>query len=302
VPHEIALEASKNISAPKTDNQDDQILGFFDPHKLGFRNPAPRSDGYPKIAFLCGYVPGFRSVKCPENSTILVPADSDIVVQMHYSRSGKQEEDSSRIGIWFDRDSENGESQRKRNLQMIYLSGDFAVVPPGVEDFRVTANYTLPHDAELVLCSPHVHQLARWVEIVLYEPNIPNPKLLIRIPRWDFNWQAAYYASPPIPIAAGTRIQATASYDNTSNNPLNPFDPPHPAWHAENSVDEMLLPMLSFSSSEILDPGQHTFGDFLAKLARARFVRRLVEHRYKYLANPDGTLRKSPDFNSVEDE
>jgi hypothetical protein len=64
----------------------------------------------------------------------------------------------------------------------------------------------------------------------------------------------------------------------------------------------MLLPMLSFSSSEILDPGQHTFGEFLAKLARARFVRRLVEHHYKYIANPDGTVSKSPTFNPDTDE
>jgi hypothetical protein len=34
----------------------------------------------------------------------------------------------------------------------------------------------------------------------------------------------------------------------------------------------------------------------------SRFVRRLVEHRYKYLANPDGSLRRSPDFNSRTDE
>ena len=83
---------------------------------------------------------------------------------------------------------------------------------------------------------------------------------------------------------------------------MNPSNPPKPAWHAENSADEMLLPMLSFSSSEILDPGQHTFRDFLAKINRARFVRRLVEHRYKYTANPDGTVSKSPTFNPETDE
>jgi hypothetical protein len=189
-----------------------------------------------------------------------------------------------------------------QNLQIIFLSGNFTVIPKGVNDFRVKAQYTLPHDAELVVCVPHAHHLARWIEINLYEPNQTNPKLLIRVPRWDFNWQAAYYADPPVRLVAGTKLEAIVSYDNTVENPFNPFNPPRPAWHAENTADEMLLPMLSLSSRHVLDPSQASFSEFMSKVSLSRFSRRLVEHRYKYLRNPDGTIVRSPYFNPVTDE
>ena len=302
VPHEIAVEAITTASPLVSDSKDDKVNGFWDPHKMGFRNPVPRPDGYPRMAFLCGYIPGTRAIKSPEDAVILIPSGSDLIVNMHYSRSGKIETDTSRLGIWFEKSNDEGQAEHKRNMQLIYMSGDFVVIPPGVKDFRVKAEYTLPHDSDLVLCIPHAHQLARWIEINLYEPNQPQPKLLVRIPRWDFNWQSAYYAGPPSPLLAGTRIEAIASYDNTNDNPFNSFNPPHPAWHAENTVDEMLLPMLGLSSSHVLDPTQQGFADFVSKVGMSRFVRRLVEHRYKYLANPDGSLRRSPDFNSRTDE
>lgn len=302
VPHELATEASKTIGPPTTYHADDRIGGYYDPHKMGFRNPIPRPDGYPRIAFLSGYIPGSRALRSPKDAAILIPAESDLVVQMHYSRTGKKETDSSRIGIWFDKPAFDGEIAAKRNLQMILLSGDFAVIPAGQSNFLVKAEYTLQHDAEIVACAPHAHQLAQWIEIYLHEPNEPKPKLLIRVPRWDFNWQAMYYADPPIRIVAGTRVEAIASYDNSEKNPFNPFNPPRHAWHAENTSDEMLLPGLSLSCDHVIDPTQSTFFEFVSKLALSRFTRRLVEHRYKYLRNPDGTLKRSPDFNPVTDE
>lgn len=302
IPREIVEDAILKASPLVSDNKDDKINGLFDPHKMGFRIPVPRPDGYPRMAFLCGYIPGTRAIKSPKDSAIFIPSGSDIVVQMHYSRSGKLEIDSSRLGIWFEKPDDKEKAEYQRNLQMIYMSGDFVVIPSGVKDFRVKAEYTLPYDSELVFCLPHAHQLARWIEINLHEPNDVQPKLLLRIPRWDFNWQSTYYAGPTISLKAGTRIEAIASYDNTNDNPFNPFNPPKPAWHAENTVDEMLLPMFGISSDHVLDANQETFRDFVGKLARSKFVRRLVEHRYKYLANPDGGLRISPDFNTETDE
>ena len=269
---------------------DDRAGGFQDPHGIGFRVPAIRADGQPRASFVTGFVPGVQALVAPDDAALVIPAGCDISVQMHYVRTGKLETDSSRVGIWLDR------RPVRRVTSMIYLSGDFAVVPPGVTDFRVKGSYTLPHDAELVGVVPHAHQLARWVELKAHVPGDREPLLLLRVPQWDYNWQSPYDLRKPMRFPAGTRFEAECSYDNSAANPRNPFDPPQNVWHNETIHDEMLLPMFTFVSERPLDPQGDTFRKFFSALVRSRFLRRLVDHRYKYAADPRGAIGVSPDY------
>jgi thiol-disulfide isomerase/thioredoxin len=269
---------------------DDRAGGFQDPHGIGFRVPPVREDGQPRALFVGGFVPGVRAVAAPADAAVVIPAGCDIVVQVHYVRSGKFETDSSRIGIWIEK------QPPRKVMTMIYLSGDFAVVPPGVTDFRVTGSYTLPADADVVGVIPHAHQLARWVEIRAHVPGQERPLLLLRVPQWDYNWQSPYDLKKPMRFPAGTRFEAECSYDNSTANPRNPFDPPQKVWHNETINDEMLLPMFTFVSERPLDPKGDTFRKFYSSVVRSRFLRRLVDHRYKYVADPKGTISVSPDY------
>jgi hypothetical protein len=269
---------------------DDRAGGFQDPHGIGFRVPPVRDDGQPRASFVSGFVPGVRATVAPEDAALGIPAGCDVTVQVHYVRTGRLETDSSRVGIWLER------RPPRKVMNMIYLSGDFAVVPPGVTDFRVTGSYTLPMEAELVGVVPHAHQLARWVEIRAHLPGQEQPLLLLRVPQWDYNWQSAYDLEKPMRFPAGTRFEAECSYDNSSANPRNPFKPPRHVWHNETIDDEMLLPMFTFVSERPLDPKGDTFRKFYASVVRSRFLRRLVDHRYKHVADPQGNVRVSPDY------
>jgi hypothetical protein len=86
------------------------------------------------------------------------------------------------------------------------------------------------------------------------------------------------------------------SYDNSTANPRNPFDPPQNVWHNETINDEMLLPMFTFASERPIDPKGDTFRKFFSTLVRSRFLRRLVDHRYKYVADPNGNIGVSPEY------
>ena len=269
---------------------DDRAGGFQDPHGIGFRVPPIRSDGQPRASFVSGYVPGVRAVVAPADAGVVIPAGCDITVQFHYVRTGKLETDSSRIGLWL-------EKQPPRNvMNMIYLSGDFAVVPPGVSDFRVTGSYTLPQDADLVGVIPHAHQLARWLAIRVHVPGEEQTRLLLRVPQWDYNWQSPYNLGKPVRFPAGTRFDAECSYDNSAANPRNPFDPPQNVWHNETINDEMLLPMFTFASERPLDPKGDSFKKFYSTVVRSRFYRRQVDHRHKYVADAEGNVIVSPDY------
>ena len=291
LPRETVEEAVRDHGGREGfSHPDDRAGGFQDPHGIGFRVPPVRDDGQPRALFVGGFVPGVRATAAPDDAALVIPAGCDIVVQAHYVRTGKLETDSSRVGIWLER------QPPREVMTMIYLSGDFAVVPPGVTDFRVTGSYTLPADADMVGVIPHAHRLARWVEIRAHVPGREQPLLLLRVPQWDYNWQSPYDLAKPMRFPAGTRFEAECSYDNSTANPRNPFDPPQNVWHNETIDDEMLLPMFTFVSERPLDPKGDTFRKFFSTLVRARFLRRMVEHHYKYVADPQGDIGISPDY------
>ena len=67
----------------------------------------------------------------------------------------------------------------------------------------------------------------------------------IRINDWDFDCQNYYYPEYMLHIPAGSTIHAKAVYDNTTNNPDNPNDPPEYVWWGDGTTDEMFfLPIL----------------------------------------------------------
>jgi thiol-disulfide isomerase/thioredoxin len=264
---------------------DDSGGGFWDTHGVGFRVPPAREDGQPRSAFIGGFVPGVRATVAPPGSDVVIPAGCDILTQMHYVRTGKKETDSSRMGLWLAKD------KPRKVLNVVYVSGEFAVVPAGVTDFRVSGSWTIRQDAELVGIVPHAHQLARWIEVRAFEPDAESPLMVLRVPQWDYNWQSAYYLREPRRFAAGTRFEAACSFDNSAGNPRNPFDPPQNVWHNETIHDEMLLPVLSFTSETPLDGTSDSFFRFWASTRRAGFLKRLVEHRYRHVFDADGTVR-----------
>jgi hypothetical protein len=291
LPRETAEQAVRDHGGRAgLSHADDRAGGFWEPHGVGFRVPPIRDDGQPRAAFMSGFVPGVRATVAPADAAIVIPAGCDVVVQGHYVRTGKLETDSSRIGIWLDR------QQPRKVMNMIYVNGDFAVVPQGVTDFRVRGSWTLSKDADMVGVVPHTHQLARWLEIRAHLPGEQQPLLVLRVPQWDYNWQSSYDLKKPRTFPAGTRFEAEVSYDNSAANPRNPFDPPQHVWHNESIHDEMLLPMFAFASEQPLDGKGKTFARFVSWIQRSRFLRRLVDHRYKYMADPQGNVVLSPDY------
>ncbi len=291
LPRETAEEAVRDHGGRDGfGHPDDRAGGFQDSHGIGFRVPPIRDDGQPRASFVGGFVPGVRATVAPGDAAVVIPAGCDIVVQVHYVRTGKRETDSSRVGIWLEK------QPPRKVMNMIYLSGEFAVVPAGVTDFRVRGSYTLPQDADFVSVVPHAHQLARWVELRATLPGEKQQLLVLRVPQWDYNWQLSYELKEPRLFPAGTRFEAEVSYDNSAANPRNPFAPPQPVWHNETIHDEMLLPMFTFASEKPLDAKGESFKTFYSAIVRSRFLRRLVDHRFKFVADPEGNVVPSPDY------
>ena len=71
-----------------------------------------------------------------------------------------------------------------------------------------------------------------------------SKRTLIKIDRWDFNWQDLYDLAEPIALPKGTRIDMVAHFDNSAANPTNPTNPPVTVGWGEQTTDEMCLGFL----------------------------------------------------------
>jgi hypothetical protein len=94
---------------------------------------------------------------------------------------------------------------------------------------------------------PHMHLLGREMKVTATTPDgdiIP----LVHVPDWDFNWQSTYTFKKPIHLPPGSRVDLQARFDNSSNNPLNPHNPPKLVTWGEQTSDEMCIAFLTFTA------------------------------------------------------
>ncbi len=121
------------------------------------------------------------------------------------------------------------------------------VIPPDTV-MKFISRYTLPMDISILTINPHMHLLGKsfWAYAVTQKGDtIP----LIKINKWDFRWQYFYTFKKMIKIPKGATIYAEGIYDNTKNNPNNPFNPPQLVAERNGSMrteDEMFQFIITY--------------------------------------------------------
>lgn len=128
------------------------------------------------------------------------------------------------------------------------------IVPPNtVKKFKTQT--TLPNDISLVSIVPHMHLIGKSYWAYAIKPSgdtIP----LIKINNWDFRWQYFYQFNHLIKMPRGTTIFVEGVFDNTSNNPNNPFSPPKEIRERNGSMrttDEMFQLIVTYVPYQIGD-------------------------------------------------
>jgi hypothetical protein len=179
------------------------------------------------------YAPGSSPDEWPNGYAKLVRAGSDIVLQLHYTAHGHATEDQTSIGLVF---SKERPAKRVLSLQ---LTNDRFLIPPGDPNHRVEVHGSLPNDCLLLSFFPHMHLRGKSFEYNLIVPG-HVPQTLLRIPHYDFYWQLSYRLATPIPLKAGTVLEAIATFDNSKNNPHNP-DPESAVTWGEQTWAEMMV-------------------------------------------------------------
>ncbi len=189
--------------------------------------------GFIPRGFLPGYAPGQKAHFDPDaEAGIILGKGIDIVLQMHYHPTGKEETDQPQIGLYFT------DKKPKRGVNIIGMANNDVYIPAGEKAFKRTDTYKLPVDFRVDNIWGHMHMIGKVVKVWAELPDGKTKDLLL-ISDWDFNWQDTYFYKKPFVLPKGTVVKAEFIWDNTADNPRNPNNPPKRIKWGEGSEDEM---------------------------------------------------------------
>jgi hypothetical protein len=186
------------------------------------------------------WTPGKNILQFPENIGHKLPANSDILIQVHYAPTTAAASDKSSVNLFF-KETPNLRPVKSFGLIHFHLTG-------GPASFRIPANTVrnfyarraVTQDMSVISIYPHAHLLCRNWEA--YATTAAGDTIkLIKIKDWNHNWQGDYTLPNMVKIPAGSTVHAYATYDNTTNNPLNPSNPPKDMALGESTLEEMFV-------------------------------------------------------------
>ncbi|MDY3557652.1 redoxin family protein [Gemmata sp. JC673] len=199
---------------------------------------APRPS-VPAVGILGGWAPGQGGTTFPDGCGILLPKEAELVLQLHYHRTGKVEKDRTKIGFYF------AKKPVEKPWLMLGVGGmSFLESIPANEANHVQKGSAwITADANVHSIMPHMHLIGKSIKITMTPPD-GGPKLLLEIKDWDYNWQEWYWLAKPLSVKAGTRFDVEGVFDNSGKNPNNPNNPPKAVWFGEETTSEMLFGFL----------------------------------------------------------
>ena len=196
--------------------------------------------------FLVGFAPGAPPEVLRPGSAKLLKAGSDLVLQMHYTASGKAGTDKSSIGMIFAK-----EPVSKRVFTTAASTTKFTI-PAGASNHEVSASMTLQEDTELISLLPHMHLRGKSFEYRAVYPT-GETEILLKVPNYRFDWQLWYEFATPKRIPKGTKIEVTGTFDNSANNKFNPDSTKDVKW-GEQSWEEMMMGFFDMAFDANKDP------------------------------------------------
>lgn len=197
------------------------------------------------------YLPGLTMEDYrPVNGGVLVPAGSDLAVDVHYTTNGAAAIDRTRFGFTIAKTPPakefinlgNGEGDDNPVDRRLQDNTKLAIPPFDGNYFGPPADITFKNDAELVWFRPHGHVRAKTARYTLVYPD-GREEIVLDVPHYDFNWQLTYRTSLKIP--KGSRMHVQFTYDNSASNKYNP-DPSKWVYYGGQSWEEMGTPNMGF--------------------------------------------------------
>ena len=187
------------------------------------------------VYYLPGYIP--PSYPASIGGYRLKKNGAFLINNIHYGPSNADVTDSSYINVFF---RKNPVKRPVTETQMgtfgiSKIEPEFVIPPNEIKTFHTEAR--IEKTISLLSVNPHMHLIGKtfWA-FALKQGGDTIP--LIKISKWDFRWQYYYTYPHPVKLEAGTVIHVYGTFDNTAQNPFNPYSPPQTITNG-NGVESM---------------------------------------------------------------
>jgi len=193
-------------------------------------------------ASIAGYAPGNNISLSPEGVGGLLKAGSTLNLQMHYTTSGKEQTDTTEIGVYFYPEGYVPDERMSGGVGNAFS----LAIPAQAKDHEMELLTYIPEEAEIYSLMPHMHFRGKRMKFTAVYPD-GSEELIVSIPAYSFNWQLAHELEEPLRVPAGTKIVAVGAFDNSSQNGFNP-DPNSEINWGEQSWEEMFMGFYSWKN------------------------------------------------------
>ena len=182
---------------------------------------------------LGAYAPGNAINTYPENSGFPLKAGGGLMLQMHYTVTGKEAVDASEIGLYL-------WDEPPARPVLGGSAADLKIhIPPFTAGHEMIATKKFRKDVYLSMLGPHMHYRGYDANFKLIFPDGREQEIL-NVPNYQFNWQKVYDFKEPMFLPAGTEMIYRATFDNSEMNPFNP-DPSATISWGEQTWQEMFF-------------------------------------------------------------
>lgn len=199
----------------------------------------PGNRGNNPDGMLIGWAPGMSPLHLKPGQAKLIKKGSVLIFQMHYTTNGQASKDRTAVGLYFSK-----EPVEKRVITTGAVYGNLAI-PPGEPNYESKSSFTFKEDSHIVSFMPHMHVRGKDFEYKLVYPD-GTSKILLKVPRYDFNWQLTYLLKEPVAAPKGSRIDCLAHHDNSERNKFNP-DPTKEVHWGPQTWEEMMIGWLDYT-------------------------------------------------------
>jgi mono/diheme cytochrome c family protein len=167
------------------------------------------------------------------DSAKFIPKGSDIIFNLHYTATGEETTDRSKVGLVF---APKGWTPKYRYFVHNGPLANNLAIPPFDANAEVVAELTAQVPLKLVYLQPHMHLRGKDFEFRVVYPSGEMKTVLKG--KWDFNWHLGYDLAEPLDIPVGSRLISICHYDNSAANKSNP-DPSKKVLWGDQNWDEM---------------------------------------------------------------